>query len=458
MLAVLLLAPLGCQRPNPAWVGLADAAAHDAAPPSDDAPPLDDGGVPPAACTAGESTCVGGLLVDCDGAGQWVTHDPPCDSLCTKDTETPPLSAHCGGFEPSNGLPRCGTVTGHGPFPGTPSGTPIIIDTDAATINGSSYGTIVVPQPDGPDITVFKFRRIDIPYGARVVAVGHNALALYAETDVVIAGAVRAGAGPVATPDQSAGPPAGAWFPTAPWPGGAGPGVVGMSGGGGGGYAQAGGGGGAGISVPPVAGGGVAYGDPSLVPLLGGSPGGPASIQAGTASPPAGGGAVMIVGCRSLVIATTGVVSANGAGGPGGAAGLGERGGQGGGSGGAVLLESPTIDVAGTVTAHGGGGGGGGAGNAAGSGGADGREDLAPALGGTAATGAGAGGAGGIDPAVAAAPGGDAASATEGGGGGGGGGLGRLRFNVLPGTHPGLSSAVAVSPLTDASVGELVLW
>ncbi|HEY3357195.1 MAG TPA: hypothetical protein VGQ83_28355 [Polyangia bacterium] len=476
-LLVLLLA-VGCSRNNPAYLGPADAALPPDAPPApqqdaaspQDAAAADDAGPPadasPAACAEGESTCVGGLLADCDAAGTWIPRDPPCDSLCTIDSAAPPRAAHCGGFEPANGLPTCGTVTGHGPFLPSSSVPILVIDTDLGTINGdsSSYPSYIQTQTGGPDIRVFKFSRIEIPEGVEIVAVGHAALALYAETDVVIAGAVRAGPGTHGTlgDEVRRRPPAGAWVTGANWPGtagiaGAGADVYGSTGGGGGGFGQNGGAAGSGPTLPPTAGGGAAYGTADLVPLLGGSPGGTLPITGSEPVAPAGGGALQIVGCRSLRIAATGRISASGQGGPGGLPGLAPHAGQGGGSGGAVLLESPSIIIAGRVTAHGGGGGGGASGNDPGGRGEDGREDASPARGGAAATGAGGGGAGGIEPSLPSAPEGQPGGLDL-GGGGGGGGLGRLRLNVAPGAAPDVVAGAVVTPLAAASKGELVTW
>jgi len=384
-----------------------------------------------------------------------------CDSLCATDD---PFTAHCGGFTVTNGLPECGSQSGHPDLVVEPAGTAYVVSTDEAsiTLGGVTIPALVVTPAEGPEIAAYKLGSIHVLDGAEIVAVGSRALAFYAERDVVIAGAVRAGAG---TRRPFLGsllmPPAGSWTLISTWDGGPGGPVVGFSGAGGGGHATAGGDGGQGGMLPAFGAGGVAYGTATLSPLLGGSLGGTLTLAV-AAGQPFGGGAVEIVGCGSLVIGPTGVVSANGFGGAGGVGGDAQRGGTGGGAGGAILLESPSIEIDGVVTAHGGGGGGGGCDAGDGSRGQDGQESLEPASGGMGAACAGplvvagAGGTGGVS--VDFVPGsGGAAAADPAAGGGGGGAAGRVRLNSLEGGTQ-LSADAIVSPLGADSQGGLVVW
>ncbi|MDB4988441.1 MAG: hypothetical protein JWN04_3619, partial [Myxococcaceae bacterium] len=90
----------------------------------------------------------------------------------------------------------------------------------------------------------------------------------------------------------------------------------------------------------PGAVGGLAYGSPTLIPLIGGSSGG------GEEGGP-GGGAVQLVSATQITIASTGAISAGGAGGGNGS--------SGGGAGGSILLEAPSVSVLGVLAANGGG-------------------------------------------------------------------------------------------------------
>jgi hypothetical protein len=154
-----------------------------------------------------------------------------------------------------------------------------------------------------------------------------------------------------------------------------------------------------------------------------------------------GGGAMYIASAVSITINSTGSINAGGGGGAGGKGNGG--GGGGGGSGGMIVLESPTVTIAGKVAANGGGGGEGadGADGAPGALGAlsamraDGGKGLAPegADGGDGGAGANAAGT---------APG----QVKKGGGGGGGGGVG---FIAIGGSTPVTTGSV-ISPAFQA--------
>lgn len=158
----------------------------------------------------------------------------------------------------------------------------------------------------------------------------------------------------------------------------------------------------------------------TLSPLIAGRSGGnaPGSLNAGL-----GGGAIQLVAGEKFTLLSGGVLSANG--GPGLAfdAVRGRPGG--GGSGGAILIESPVVEVFGTLTATGGGGG-------AQQEGADGEPGSLTTV----------GARGGMSAESGLGNGGDGSSAQEVNGvdgslnggeftGGGGGGAGRIRINSL---------------------------
>src|ERR1019366_4995175 len=108
--------------------------------------------------------------------------------------------------------------------------------------------------------------------------------------------------------------------------------------GGGGGYCGAGGA--AGKATATNGGAGKTYGTPAIVPLAGGSAGGPGAL------PPGGGGggrgAVELVAGTSVTISAGGIVSAGGGAGYDGTD-TGLYVASGGGSGGAVLIEAPAV-------------------------------------------------------------------------------------------------------------------
>lgn len=203
--------------------------------------------------------------------------------------------------------------------------------------------------------------------------------------------------------------------------------------GGGAGYGAVGGAGGTSGFTPAA--GGPAYGDATIMALLGGSGGGAGGASSATLSARGGGGGggVQLVSNASIIVA--GSINAGGCGGAGGATAPG--GGGGGGGGGTVLLEAPDITVVGAVAANGGGGGGGGASAQPGS---NATADAVAAVGGPSNH--GDGGAGGN----AAHPAGNA-GANNAYAGGGGGAVGRLRFETRDGTVSGLGTT-SPTPVT----------
>jgi hypothetical protein len=170
-------------------------------------------------------------------------------------------------------------------------------------------------------------------------------------------------------------------------------------------------------SQPPNGPPGKTYGNASLSPLRGGS-------QGTSGSGGAGGGALQIVAGISIVVGTSGSISAGG-GGSGGT--------QGGGSGGAILLEAPSVTIRGGVAANGGAGGP--------AGGSASPNDQ-PAAGNEG---------GGNGSAGASVSGGDGTAFTLPGGsapyyyGAGGGGAGWIRINTAPGGL-NITGTAVVSP------------
>jgi hypothetical protein len=220
-----------------------------------------------------------------------------------------------------------------------------------------------------------------------------------------------------------------------PGGGGGGPGTD-KKGGGGGSFCGIGGQGGVenggGTPYPKSS----AYGTADLVPLVGGSAGG-ISFGGGLDNG-AGGGAIQLSAGTSIEVKAGGFIATPGAGGGQGGLATGQEGG-GGGSGGAILLEAPSVTIAGSLTANGGGGGGAGGGDLVGDPGHD--NDATPAAGGMAGGGPG-GGPGGAGSAVDGVSATSNASTTA---PGGGGGAGRIRINTT-------SGAASISGLLSPSV------
>jgi len=199
------------------------------------------------------------------------------------------------------------------------------------------------------------------------------------------------------------------------------------SGAGGAGHGLAGGPGGAGEAQEDIGPGGLACGDPTLVPLVGGSGGGASFGLGGN-----GGGALQVSAGRYIRVGPGGMIDACGGGGRGGST---NTGGGGGGAGGSILLEASVVDILGAVGANGGAGGQAGYFNGTNSwggvAGEPGQPDVVPAL---AAEGQGMGGNGSN---MGGVPRDGQPGSTWGSdcGGGGGGAGGRIRINTFTGTE-----------------------
>jgi len=309
-----------------------------------------------------------------------------------------------------------------------PAGAPLTLtgqltfDTGAGTLRDAGGTTITVTARKlatrtveieailASSVTIMPGTRLraDGPRPFAIIATADISLGSGAEIDVSSGGAgVRSGCG--ATPTAGSNRDGGG------------------GGGGGGAFGGAGGAGGAGNADGTASTGGLGGAGEALPdgPLGGcpGAKGGDDNNDDGGAGG-AGGGAIYLVSATRIEIVDTAGINAGGGGGAGGKQHFtffGDAGGGGGGSGGMILLEAPSVAVAGKLAANGGGGGEGSGDITAGAGGSPGLFDTLRAVGG-GGTGAGADGAlGGARVNIA----GDAClEVTTGGGGGGGGGAG----------------------------------
>jgi hypothetical protein len=202
---------------------------------------------------------------------------------------------------------------------------------------------------------------------------------------------------------------------------------------------------------------GQANGNPEIVPLRGGCPGGQggSNFAQGLTIGGYGGGALQLSVAGSLLL--SGYLAAPGQGGEGCNANNNlNAGGSGAGSGGAVLIEANTLRLlpSAAITAHGGGGGEGDGdpqGGEPGDGGENGHvTNLGVAQGGTGGSPRGGKGGNGAVAGTAAAAGsaGTNSSGRNGGGGGGGASVGRVRLNILTQCR---ADAGIISPLFTGS-------
>ncbi|HEX5659809.1 MAG TPA: hypothetical protein VFX59_21590 [Polyangiales bacterium] len=213
------------------------------------------------------------------------------------------------------------------------------LDTDALAFTGAyadpSFKPQLVSTADG-ELAVLYVESLVTTTGGAINVAGERPLVIIAEKTIDHAGWIGSVAS--GTNGYAAG---GAPGSSSPERRGFGPG------GGSAGNATTGGGGGSFCGLGGVPLGGTpaaAYGDPSLIPLVGGSAGG--SANGGSAS---AGGAVELVAGVSLLIKETGGINVPG---------RGTDRNAGGSSGGAILLESPQVTVLGVLAANGASGGG----------------------------------------------------------------------------------------------------
>jgi hypothetical protein len=276
----------------------------------------------------------------------------------------------------------------------------------------------LISQPGGSDAVLLSFSDLDLAPDASVALRGDRPVIFASTGAMKIQGQLVSGAGWVSCSNGGAGGPS-----------------AGVKGAGGGGFGSVGGGGG-----NLGAAGGVVNGDPFLIPLRGGCPGGNGAR---------GGGGLQLSAATSLSI--TGIVAAPGSWGDGGESG--DIGGSGAGSGGGILLEGLFVltGPVSAITANGGSGGEGGGPNNHGRAGATGSINSAvPAVGGDGSTNGGKGGNGATGTTAATV---GATVSGQPGGGGGGAGVGRVRINAASGcslANTGVLSPVPTSNQSDA--------
>ena len=436
-----LLLVAGCRQ----VFGIDDPGTGDAGP-SGDAPPGPDALV----CAAASIDCIG----------------PNTLRTCT-ERGVEPMFESCGwgclaGADPGSGggnentSPHCGLLQPQGGAV-TPADLQDMsaladLSLSGATINASD-GSILLGLTEyrAPGLGVISgidyevrgkvavFRASTVTLG-QISLTGAYAVALVANGDITITGDVDARG---ACADKTGGPGGGNGGTTRNNGSGTGGGVGANAvadGGGGAGYGATGGAGGTG-TVIGGANGGAAYGDATIMALVGGSGGGSSGAQSAAlaARGGGGGGGVQLVSNQNMII--TGTINAGGCGGFAGTSD--PSGGGGGGGGGTVLLEAPAITLVGAVAANGGGGGGGGPGASPG---ANATADGIAAVGGTSNH--GDGGAGGN----AAHPGGNAGVNNATYSGGGGGAVGRLRFETRSGTVNGIGTTSPMPVTATANV------
>jgi hypothetical protein len=283
---------------------------------------------------------------------------------------------------------------------------------------------VTLPNGAGTAV-VYVFTYVDIDSMSSLMVAGPNPLIIVALGSVDLRGNIDASAdrfdpnAPAVPGERVSGPGLGMFNNGGPQGGGGGS-FCGT-----GGLGATGSGALAGDSNP-----GAAYGTSNLIPLWGGSPGGGANTQSldGNANGN-GGGAIQISAAMSLTIESGAFITVNGSGG----VSAGDESGEGGGSGGAILLEAPSVTIAGVLEANGGEG-------------SDPNMDGAspPDDGGVATEPGCVGGNGGAAGQVNGASGGPG----NGGYGGGGGAAGWIRINSGSTTVTG-----TVSPSLGSSCG-----
>jgi hypothetical protein len=420
-----------------------DADVPDASPPAD-----------AKTCQPNTTTCANGQVEVC-GEGGTVVDVEVCALGCA------PQGARCYQITPSNGLaPYLDQAVGMNAVSITTGAT---VNTDTGEILDASGTRIDVVsatvQQVGED-AIRVFMAGEFSLGSMRVT-GRNAVAFVAPGVIDVNGVVdvsgdRNLAGPGAGTCSSgrggnteipghwerrrAGDPA----ECAPQPGY----IWVTHGSGGGGYATAGGAGGGSGGLGGVAGDGAA--ESTLVPLRGGCPGGGWEPDAEGGA----GGAIQLVSAVRIRVASGGapaVLHAGGGGGKGGASlcvAEASATSGGGGSGGGVLVEAPSVVIAGVdagIVASGGAGGSGCIPGDSEGASPSGEISLAPICP-TGSFGS-AGGAG-----ANVAPAGNSESG-RGVSGGGGGGLGRIRINTFDGAYQAGPGAILRGVVTTGTVG-----
>jgi hypothetical protein len=378
----------------------------------------------PTSCPVGATAiCVGDQLATCDVGA--ITGMQPCELGCNA------TESRCNKLAPSNGLAAALDSASSAPdvtFVGATT-----IDTDQGTITDQS-GARALPTAivNSTPVNLFVIKVKSLTTGGDITVRGTQALAIVSAGDVSIghvlsvsASFQNPGPGAVSNDNACKGGPA----PAGNSEGG--------GGGGGGGFGTAGGAGGVGGS-PTVPGGnpGGVVGNPELVPLRGGCPGGRPYFVSSNTVPGAGGGAFLFVSNTAVRLTVGGSIAANGGGGAktttiliGCLNGTPCGDGEGAGAGGGILVEAPVVELAPNSGVYANGGGGMCNVNGFGTNGL--RSAIAaPGQSCSGQTGNGGNGAAGSSNAQD----GVGKTGTAVVGGGGGGGRGRIRFNIPVGT------------------------
>ncbi len=327
------------------------------------------------------------------------------------DTSLADGSAVMLGFAPSNIAVASLLLDAGKPGDLDVSGADCTFNTERGTVACGQYVPFAyaqVHQTGGSTLGMFVFNSLTVEPQGQLSVNGNMPLVIVALDQVTLNGQLLAHA--TAGLTVAGGATSGLGGQSGAGLGGGSQGVDPFGGAGAGFCGHGGSGGGPGDAGTPPA-GGAPYGNSALVPLFGGSQGGPGANGAATGG--GGGGAVQIVAANSISIGQGGVINV---GGGGGRTNTGVNA-SGGGSGGAILLEAPTVTVAGVLAANGGGGGG------SGTPGQDGQESSTKAAG--SSTGGGNGSAADM---ADGQPAGATAKQS-----GGAGGAGWIRINTRSG-------------------------
>ena len=330
-------------------------------------------------------------------AGPWTPSNFTVGSIANALTPTPPdvdVQGDCAA-NTDDGSWTCG----NGQIGGNPDGGSVTPPFATVTLSGAGGGA-----------TVWAMSSFKVDTGMNLEIRGSKPAIIYVLGNVEINAPIVVTAGSHATGGPGAGTS---------------PANSTSTGGGGGGYCGAGGKGAAVADAGAVtSAGGAANGSATLVPLFAGYPGGGDN---GNANGGSGGGALQITALGPLAVTATGSILAAGIHG-------GNNNGVyagGGGSGGAILLESPAVSIAGSLSVNGASGG---DVNTTGNDGALGTNQAVP------------GGNGGQGGAGAVSTGGDGTGTT---GASGGGGAGYIRINT---SNPSLAGTFSPD-LGDAGGG-----
>ncbi len=338
--------------------------------------------------------------------------------------------AHCGYLAPVF-VPDACTTPAASPERILLAGSTFDTNDDASCDGG------IILQATGPELCVVRHRVITVAGPGTVRVTGGRALVLVADTELRVDGLLD-----VSADGTLGGPGASGVSGTLAGSAGGGGGAGGQFSGGSGGSTDAGFGGAGGAAV-----------DRSMATVLfgGARPAFTSPTPTFSSVSGGGGGAVMLVACRGLVL-VAGDIDAGGGRAQGGGdasltATLSLRGGPGGGAGGYVAIAGASVVISGRLYANGGAGGGGtDLNNSVGLVGGDGQRSTLPALGGNAN---GTGGRGGNGGALGVGAQGGAGGSVAGAGGGGGGAVGTFHVFTPAGVVPALTpleASPAISP------------